>query len=75
MVKVHPALAPLVNLGKDVLGQESNLSGPADELVFFRIGLRSLQAKQRSAVRRANGKPAPASGKLVIEGQAESKLV
>src|SRR5262249_17570559 len=41
MMKADPALAPFFELGNDIFGQENNFSGPANELVLFRAGLRS----------------------------------
>src|SRR5438128_3871248 len=55
VVKAHPALTPFFELGKDILGQESNLSGPANELILVRLGIRSDQRKHGSAIRRGNG--------------------
>ena len=55
MLEADAALAPFFELGEDIFGQEINLSGPANELVFFRIGLRGDKRQQGSAVRRSDG--------------------
>jgi hypothetical protein len=54
MTKTNPSLAPFFKFGSDVFGQENNLSGPANELVFLRIGLRSDQRQSGSSIRRGN---------------------
>src|ERR1043166_6327501 len=41
MMKADATLAPFLELGKDVFGQEDNSRGTADEFVFFRFGSRS----------------------------------
>ena len=75
MVKADAALAPFLEFGTHIFGQENNLSGPANELVFFRVGLRSDQRQHCSAIRRGDGQPAIAGRKGNIKGQAEPELV
>ena len=75
MVKADAALAPFFELGKDILGQEHNPSGPANEFIFFRFALRSYQLKHCRTIGRGNGEPAIARWKADVKGQAEAKLV
>jgi hypothetical protein len=48
MMKANPALTPLLKRGIYIFGEESNLTGPANELEFFRIGLRSDKHENRA---------------------------
>jgi hypothetical protein len=41
MIKANPALAPLAELGSDVLGHKNNVPAPTNELIFLGVGLRS----------------------------------
>src|ERR1035438_9395537 len=43
VTKANPAVAPFVELGQDIFGDERNLRGPADELVLLGSALGSDQ--------------------------------
>src|SRR5947207_5507924 len=75
MVKAHATLAPLLELGKDVLGQKDNPRGTADEFVFLRFGSRSYQQKHGCAIRRSNCQRPVRRGQRHVRGQTESQLV
>jgi hypothetical protein len=75
MMKTNSALTPVVKLGSDVFGNKNNLSGPANEPVFFTVWLGSDKRKERGAVRGCNCYPAASAFKVVINDYAESKLV
>jgi hypothetical protein len=75
MMKANPARTPLLKRGIYIFGEESNLTGPANELEFFRVGLRSDKHENRAAVRRRNRYPAFTGFDTGISDQPESKLV
>jgi hypothetical protein len=78
MTKVNPALTPGVKFGNDIFGNEYDqpvISGPADELIFLRLGLGRDERKQRGAIWRGNQNEAAMLSKVVIDDQTESKLV
>src|SRR6202007_2413429 len=50
MVKTHPAAAPFLELGENVFGQEDDLRGAADKLVFSGTGFFADWGKHNSAV-------------------------
>src|SRR5260370_32417575 len=75
MMKANPALAPLIVLGSDVLGHKNDVAAPANELVFFGVGLRSNESKDRSAIRGSNRYPAITGFHAGINDQTEPKLV
>jgi len=75
MMKANPAPTPLLKRGIYIFGDESNLTGPANELEFFRVGLRSDKHENRAAIRRCNRYPAVAGFETGVSNQPESKLV
>jgi hypothetical protein len=75
MLKMNAALTPLLERGINIFGDESNLTGPANELEFFRFGLRSHQYKDRAAIWRRNSYPAVTGFEADIGDQPESKPV
>ncbi len=75
VAKTHSASSPLVVLGRHVFGDKNNLRGPADELEFFRLGLRSHQVKHRVAIRRRHPHPATAGLQDDIGNHPEPELV
>src|SRR5207244_13500068 len=75
MIKANPAFAPFMELGSDVLGHKNDVPAPTNELVFFGVGLRRNEAKDRGAIRRSNRYPAFAGFHAAINDQIEPKLV
>src|SRR5215510_9842600 len=75
MMKTNPALEPLLINGIDVFGDENNLPRTANKLIFFGVGGRSDERKDRVAVRRRDRYPAATAFKAVISDQTESELV
>ena len=75
MAKPYSTVAPFVELGQDIFGNEHNLRGPPDELAFLRAGLGCDQHEHRRTVGRGDGYPTATGSKLGVEGQVESKLV
>ena len=75
ILKANPALPPFLELGHDVFGDKSNVCGPSNQLVLFRVGLGRHQRQVRSAFGRGNGYPAASGLKAGIKGQIEPKLL
>ena len=66
--------APLLVLGSDIVGDENNLSGPADELRRFRAGPRSDDRKERGAVGGCDRYPAIARLRVIVDDEFEAEL-
>src|SRR6202022_507538 len=74
-LKANAALGPFEELGGDVLGDEDDLRGAADELVLFGAGLGGDQREDRGAIRRRAGDPAITGLQAGIVGHMEAELV
>ncbi len=75
MMKFDPALAPFLEFGSDVLSHKNDVRAPANELIFFGVGLRSNKRKDRGAIRRSNRCPAITGIQMGINDQVEPELV
>src|SRR5260370_30732876 len=76
MVKTHAALAPFLELGEDVFGQEDDLSRAADKLVFSGVGIRSNEREHSGAIGGSDGERIFGGREEGhIKGQAESQLI
>jgi hypothetical protein len=75
MMKMNPALTPLLIHGIDIFGDENDLSRPANQIIFFRAWLRRDKRNNRAAIRRRHRYPAATAFKAVISNQVESKLI
>lgn len=69
------AFAPFGELGGEVVGEENNMSGAADEFVLFGFGLGSDERKNGATVGRRNGDPAIAGLETGVVGELETELV
>jgi hypothetical protein len=72
--KTDPALGPLLKIGHNIFGNENNVPGAANELVFLRAWLWSDEHKHCRAIRRSDRYPTP-DGNMGISEQIESELV
>ena len=70
-----PALPPLVVTGEDIVGNENDVGGPADELVLAGIGLGSDEREHGIAVRRSDCDPSLAGLDAGVEDDPEAELV
>ena len=75
IAKVNSAFAPFAELGDHVFGKKNDRRVPADELVFFRLGVRGDQPQHGDAVRRGDGDQAVAGLKADIQSQIESQPI
>src|SRR5258708_288996 len=75
MVKTHALLAPFLELGEDVFGQEDDLSRAADKLVFIGAGFRSNEREHGGAIGGSDGERIFDGPERNIKGQAESQLI
>jgi hypothetical protein len=75
MVEADAADAPFFEFPNNVFGEESNLSGPADEPAFFRSRRWSNQREHSGAIGRSNRNPPVAGWKIPLEGQGEPKQI
>src|SRR5258708_37429350 len=75
MVKTDAVAAPFLELGKDVFGQEDDLSRAADKLVFIGAGFRSNEREHSGAIGGSDGERIFDGPERNIKGQAESQLI
>ena len=75
MTKANSALAPFAKFGRDIISDEYDLGGAADELELFRIRTGRDQRKYRASVGWRHGHPAFAGLKAAIEGEVEPELI
>src|SRR5215469_11966424 len=75
MEKADSPFRPLIELGINVFGNESNMLRTADKAVFFRARPGGRDDKDCVAVRGRNRRPSKSRLNLNIIGNGESKLV
>src|SRR5882762_1585628 len=75
MVKTHAVLAPFLELGEDVFGQEDDLSRAADKLVFSGADFRNNEREHSGAIGGSDGERIFDGRERDIKGQAESQLI
>ena len=69
------AIPPFFVFAEDILGEECDLRGPADELPFFRARPWGDKRDHGSTVWRCDGEQTPGRRCLRIEGQFKSQLI
>lgn len=74
-MKTDAAFGPFLKFGQDVLCDQDDIGGTADEFGFGRIGLGNDQRENRGAVRRRNSDEAVAGLELGVIGEMEAELV
>src|SRR5262245_20045702 len=75
MMKVNPALAPLVELGADVLSRKNDIPALPDEFVFVHVRSRSTKGKYSAAMGRGDRHPTVSSFIANVNEQIEPQLV
>ena len=72
---MNAAFGPFLEFGDDVLGDENDLGGAANELVLLGVGLGSDEGENGGAVGRGDGDEAVAGLKLGVVGEVETELI
>jgi len=74
-LKMHATGRPLAELGEDVVGDEDNAGGTADEFELARVGRGGDEGKHRGAVGRSDGHEAFAGLEPGVVGEMEAEFV
>jgi len=74
-MKPHAAFGPFLKFGEDVFGDEDDVRGTADELLFGSVRLGNDESENRGTIGRRDGDQAITGLELGVVGEMETELL